>query len=203
MAILPASGQIAARDLNLTMNQPAAQQVSLGDAMMRSLGAIASGVISLNDFHGKNRATGTITTQTSGSFTVPYGCYSINVTCIGGGGGAGNPSWSGYYGAFYGPGGGGANGITVTNTALAVTPGQIISYTVGAGGSQCTSTVNGGSGSPGIASTFGSVTAPGGAAGYYGGPQPTAQTYGQGGYEVSNSYASNQNGSAGAVTFSY
>jgi hypothetical protein len=143
------------------------------------------------------------TFTTSGSFTVPTGIYNISVTAYGGGGGAGNATWSGYYGSFFGGAGGGRNGAITTNSTLAVTPGQVITYTVGAGGSQAQGTGNGASGYPGGTTTFSTVTAAGGAGGYQYGPQATPQTYGQGGYYVSNSYGANQPGSAGAIVITY
>jgi hypothetical protein len=72
---------------------------------------------------------------TSGIFTVPKGVKSIDVFCVGGGG-AGGPQHSYYNGAYqeYEAGYGGGAGYTKTINGIAVTPGQQISVTVGAGG---------------------------------------------------------------------
>lgn len=86
--------------------------------------------------------------STSGTYTVPSGVYALNVQVWGAGGSGGNTASAGQSG---GGGGGGA----YSNAVLAVTPGQTISYIIGAGGS------NGAGGS----SNFGSITANGGAKG--------------------------------------
>lgn len=62
-----------------------------------------------------------ITTTGSGSWTVPAGVTSVKVEC-----------WSGGQGGDAGSGGSGGN--YVRKTGLAVTPGSVISYNVGAGG---------------------------------------------------------------------
>jgi hypothetical protein len=76
-------------------------------------------------------ATGvtTVTQATPGNytFTVPAGITSLSVVCWGGGAG----TWGGNSGI--GQGGGGGGGYAA-NPAYSVTPGQVISYTVGAGG---------------------------------------------------------------------
>jgi hypothetical protein len=71
----------------------------------------------------------------SGIFTVPKGVKKIDVFCVGGGG-AGGPQYSYYSGAYqeYQAGYGGGAGYTKTVNGIAVTPGQQISVTVGAGG---------------------------------------------------------------------
>lgn len=63
-----------------------------------------------------------ITATGDGTFTVPAGCTSLQIECIGAGGA----------GAVYG--GGGGSGAYVLNT-MSVTPAQVINYHVGAGGS--------------------------------------------------------------------
>lgn len=93
----------------------------------------------------------------TGAFTVPCGITSLTVECWGGGGGggcaAGNPS-----------GGGGGGGGAYAYRVLTVTPGQSISYTVGAGGAGAT--VGTSNGVSGTASTFSTnVSAAGGTGG--------------------------------------
>lgn len=70
------------------------------------------------------------TTPGTYSFTVPFGVRSLTCTVIGGGGGGGglwNPgdAWSGA---------GGGSGGYYSNTAVTVSPGQVLTITVGAGG---------------------------------------------------------------------
>lgn len=99
----------------------------------------------------------------AGSYTVPAGVYNIDVELIGGGAGGSSGTASGTYSA----GGGGGSGGSARG-ALAVTPGQVINYVVGAGGAGAPS-VNG-YGSSGTSTTFGtSLTAPGAQVGTTGG----------------------------------
>jgi len=97
------------------------------------------------------RETQTFTADTT--WTVPQGASLLTVFVVGGGGGGG-----------YNGGGGGGGGNAVLNTNYSVTPGQIISVTVGLGGtggivSSATNATAGGS------SSFGAVTATGGTQG--------------------------------------
>jgi hypothetical protein len=89
-------------------------------------------------------------TSSSGTYTVPSNVTFINYLLVAGGGGAGGNAFNG---------GGGAGGVIYG--AMAVTPGQTISYSVGAGGAGGTSA----NGSNGSNTTFGSLTAVGGGAG--------------------------------------
>lgn len=90
----------------------------------------------------------------SGSFTVPCGVTSITVQVWGGGGAGGGGNDNTLNG---GSGGGGGGYCTQT---ISVTPGQVISYTVGTGGAGGT-----GDGGDGGTTTFSSVSAPGGKGG--------------------------------------
>jgi hypothetical protein len=97
------------------------------------------------------RETQTFTANTS--WTVPEGASLLTVLVVGAGGGGG-----------YNGGGGGGGGNAVLNTNYSVTPGQIISVTVGLGGTggivaPPTNATAGGS------SAFGAVTATGGTQG--------------------------------------
>lgn len=69
----------------------------------------------------------TCTFDASGSWTVPCGVTSVTITIWGGGGGGGGSSANGSGGS------GGGGGAQVTNTFV-VTPGTVINYTIGAGG---------------------------------------------------------------------
>lgn len=87
------------------------------------------------------------TFTSSGTFTVPAGLSSVEVLVVSGGGQGG-----GFEG-----GGGGGGGITY-RASYAVSAGNNIAVTVGAGGTGATSWV----GAAGGASSFGGLTAPGG-----------------------------------------
>lgn len=65
----------------------------------------------------------------SGNWIVPTGIHRIRVKCIGGGGGGTSSSDSGV-----GSGGGGTNIGSVPWSIINVIPGQLIAYSVGAGG---------------------------------------------------------------------
>lgn len=93
----------------------------------------------------------------SGNFTVPANIYWIEEEAFGAGGGGGSVSGSGKNG-----GGGGGGGWA--RKWLAVTPGQVIAATIGAGGAGVSSG-GGGPGGTGGATTFGGLTANGGAGG--------------------------------------
>ncbi len=94
------------------------------------------------------------TLTTSGTFIVPGGVTSITISLWGGGGGGGtNTSLGG--------GGGGGGGFTIGT--MSVTPGQNITYIIGAGGNGATT--NGGNGQAGGNTTFSTFTANGGGGG--------------------------------------
>lgn len=98
-------------------------------------------------------ATGSQTYTTgSGNFTVPANVSKIEVDMVAGGGGGGG-------GDDYGSGGGGSGGWYY-NEVLDVTPGQVIAYSIGAGG------VGGGTNATaGGSTTFSTLTCTGGGAG--------------------------------------
>lgn len=101
------------------------------------------------------------------SFTVPAGVFWIYATCVGaGGGGAGGNSTAATAGA-----GGGAGGTAAG--WIAVTPGQVITYVVGAGGAGAGYQGNGGNGGSSSVGAFMSASGGGGAgmpSGCAGGP---------------------------------
>jgi hypothetical protein len=94
----------------------------------------------------------------SGSFVVPNGVTTARVTVIGGGG-------SGGYHSSMPSGGGGAGGQAI-GIVSSLTPGQVISVTVGAGGAAPSSPANGNNGQT---SSFGSYMQAGGGFGGNGG----------------------------------
>lgn len=130
----------------------------------------------------------------NGSFTVPAGVTKIYVSASAGGGGGGGGST----GAIYGGGGGGGAGETIMDVEYAVTPGQVIAITIGAGGAGSSSaaaaggntvigslvTLAGGGGGE-AANTPGVATGKGGSYGGGNGAvavvQPSSQGFGVGG----------------------
>lgn len=96
----------------------------------------------------------------SGSFTVPSGVTTLYVSgCAGGGGGGGGASSSNNSSASTSGGSGGA-GQSVIKTSITVTPGQVVTYTIGnggAGGSGGSTGVNGNPGASGGSTIFGSL----------------------------------------------
>lgn len=88
---------------------------------------------------------GLVSLTASGNFTVPPGVYTLDVQGWGGGGGGGGSGGGG------GTSGGGG-GAGYARKRIAVTPGQIIAYTIGGGGSGGGA---GGSGYTGAATSFG------------------------------------------------
>lgn len=101
-------------------------------------GSVAAGGFKTQEYH-----------TTSGTFTVPDFIYKIEVSIWGGGGGGGVD----VAGVATGGGGAGAYATSI----LSVTPGQMINYTVGAGGA------SGNPGSAGGTTTFSTLSATGGA----------------------------------------
>lgn len=84
----------------------------------------------------------------NGSFTIPAGVTGMLVTAVGaGGGGSGTNSTN--------AGGGGGGGETVYRKPIVVTPGAVITVTIGVGGAAGNS--GGGNGGNGTATTFGAL----------------------------------------------
>ena len=128
-----------------------------------------SGIMQTLMARQKTPAGSTTYTSGSGNFTVPVGIFSITYSIVAGGGGgsAGYQVGGDYpgYNALWVGGGGGSGGRRINQT-LAVTPGQVIAYSVGAAGAN-----SGGGGyanvigTAGGTTTFGAVSATGGASG--------------------------------------
>lgn len=98
----------------------------------------------------------TIYNSGAGNFTVPCGVTSITVQIWGGGGAGGGDGTNDSNGGS----GGGAGGYSTAT--IAVTPGQVIAYSVGAGGAANSGNNAGGNGGN---TTFGALTANGGKGG--------------------------------------
>lgn len=108
----------------------------------------------------------------SGAFTVPDGVTTIYLSgCAAGGGGASGATNNGGQSSLVGGGGGGA-GQSIIKQAYSVTPGQVISITIGSGGNGAQAPASGGgyNGNAGGNTTVsGLVTLIGGTGGYAGG----------------------------------
>ena len=97
----------------------------------------------------------------SGTFTVPSNCTAVKVFAVGAGGGGAGARWAS--GSANTMGGGGGGGV-VFNRDIAVTAGESITVTIGAGGAGGSGSV---AGAVGSSSSFGSyVTAFGGNGGW-------------------------------------
>lgn len=112
--------------------------------------------------------SGSASYSASGTFTVPEGIRSLSVFCVGGGGGGAGAS--GYTGSGSGySGGGGGGGGYASSGSFNVTPGQNISFTVGAGGAAGDNGRETSRGGDGGQTNFSSVSANGGGGGYFNG----------------------------------
>lgn len=146
---------------------------------------------------GATRKVGSVkvfTTTGSSTWQVPSGVTSINVLVVGGGGGGGGAKTSSNVGV----GGGGGAGGFVNNTTYAVTPGQNITVTVGAGGTgggPSAEATNGGD------SVFDTITATGGGAGgtYTGNAPAVGGSGGGGGYNTAGAAGTAGQGNAGGA----
>lgn len=112
------------------------------------------------------RPSGLARFTTSGSFTVPAGVTSLQVSgCAGGGGGGGGAGSSSPFAG--GGGGGGGAGESVIKEVVTVTPGQVIEVVIGNGGNRGLGNVSSaGTGTAGGTTRFGDfITLAGGRAG--------------------------------------
>jgi hypothetical protein len=107
----------------------------------------------------------------SATWTVPNGLAYVNYLVVAGGGGGGRSNSGNVH-----SGGGGAGGFLTGN--LAVTPGNVMTVTVGTGGAGATTT---GYGANGANSVFGNIIAIGGGGGAYGGSSAAGHSGGSGG----------------------
>ena len=97
--------------------------------------------------------------STSGTWQVPCGVTSVTIAVYGGGGGGGGSNSGGLAG-----GGGGAGGYA--EATFAVSPGDMIPYTVGTGGSGGGPAGNGGTGGQSNLNPFSGLSALGGTGGF-------------------------------------
>ena len=125
-----------------------------------------SNTITINDTSTTQHGTSSYSNAGTYSFTVPNGITTVNYTIVAGGGSGGSAHEVGNGG---GGGGGGSGGHTTGNAT--VTPGEIISIIVGAGGSPSTAAGRGqvSAGNSGglsrITTSSGTISTTGGGAG--------------------------------------
>jgi len=131
----------------------------------------------------------------SGSFAVPSGVTTMYLSgsAAGAGGGAGGPGSIGGNGAWAGGGGGGGAGQSLQRAAYPVTPGGMISVTIGAAGVGGTASGN----NPGNSGTAGGNTIVSGS-GFNGGTPITLTGGGAGGGGNASTSGNAVGGSAGS-----
>jgi hypothetical protein len=123
----------------------------------------------------------------SGSFTVPVGVTQLWVSgCAGGGGGAGTASTSTQINA---GGGGGGAGQSAIRTPFTVTPGQVITITIGAAGAAGAFGGAGGAGGNTVVGSLVTLVAGGG-----GGPSSGPTTGTSGGGAAGNGFPAGSTG---------
>ena len=141
------------------------------------------------------QTTSTLTTTGSGTgtWTVPCGVTSVTVQCWGGGGGGGGDPTNGAGS----PGGAGGSGGAFTTTVVTVSGNQVISYTVGAGGTAGSGAGAGGTGGTTTftGSSFTNIVANGGLGGAANSSVATGTVGGSGGTVTSGAA-----GGAGTTT---
>ncbi|MES2285244.1 MAG: hypothetical protein V4547_06105 [Bacteroidota bacterium] len=126
-------------------------------------------------------AAATVTTFTSSTtWTAPAGVSCVQVLVVAGGGSGGNHSTSN------GNGGGGGGGV-IYNTSYAVTPGNVYTVTVGAGGTAIANSTSA-AGNNGANSVFGTLTAIGGGGGGSTGAGMPGKNGGSGGGSCGDRY---------------
>lgn len=101
---------------------------SAGNYTVNNTKVLTNGYLSAT---GTTTASGRKAFTSSGTWTVPENVRTINIHCTGGGGAGRNYRSSDYYG-----GGGGGGGYTTYQTGISVVPGNVVTYTVGAGGTK-------------------------------------------------------------------
>lgn len=127
----------------------------------------SSGQISIQNFYGTQALVhGSATYTASGNFTVPAAVTSLTVKLVGGGASATKGQNHGGYAQYASPGNGGGGGGYRTGI-LSVTPGQVISFTVGGGGAGGNTNTgnNGGTSSVSTVYAYGGVRGGSGGAG--------------------------------------
>ena len=115
-------------------NEAGASGYDLNDPKIRTLAQKPYGTISYSNLQGKSSYIDqlyTFTTSSSSPVTIPTGMNYAQFVIVAGGGGGGQSD--NLHNFLDGGGGGGAGGVAIS-PKIAVTPGDKISFTVGAGG---------------------------------------------------------------------
>jgi len=150
---------------------------------------IETELVTLDTFMNGTSTPGTVTITSTQTWTVPNGVYKIFLRLWGpGGGGAGTGG-----GAASGAGSGGSGGF-ICGWLMNVTPGQVITITIGAGGSAGSYSVNGGTGGT---TTVGNMSAYGGYGGIANNVASTFTAGGSPGGTSNNADAISKNGNWG------
>lgn len=135
-----------AKKVYIGVNSVARQVVNAFIGVSNIARKIVKGYIGVNNvaqlFYAAGAEDEELTFTSSQSWTVPSGARSVDIFCVGGGGGAGGSYrkitgrlWTSstyQYTTSYAPSGG--SGYTATQTNVLVTPGETLSIVVGAGG---------------------------------------------------------------------
>ncbi len=124
----------------------------------RRLRAVLCAFLFLFPLSGLGQVVEVFSTPGAGSWTVPCGVTYVTVAVYGGGGGGGGSNTAGQAG-----GGGGAGGYA--ETGFIVTPGDVIPFTIGTGGSAGGPAGNGGAGGQTNLQPYSGLTAFGGSGG--------------------------------------
>ena len=133
-SIFIATSAGSAIDLSLT---PQVQVPTDGDTFSMQLSGMLSAIqacLDRDQYIAKQLAYAcqSLTFTSSGTWTVPAGVNAV--TCIGVGGGGGGGGGGASDGTNPGASGGGGGGAMLGQQIVSVTPGTVVSYTIGAGG---------------------------------------------------------------------
>jgi hypothetical protein len=152
MTTVPASGVVSLSNLQAAFGGPSTE-ISLSSYYastaqgLWTTGVPTTGRISLNNFRGKFQGGSQIfTTVGANSWTVPANITSIDIVCVGGGGGSSYANLNAHT-----AGGGGA--LAYVNN-ISVTPGEVLTVNVGAAGSNAPQVNNSTGASGGLSSVI-------------------------------------------------
>lgn len=117
-----------------------------------------TGIVTASTFAGVGQGFSSVELKTSGTtWTIPANVYKIKVTLIGGGGGGGGSGGTTTNATGSAGGGGGSGAVCIG--FYNVTPGQTLTYAIGAAGAASTASKNSNGGNGGTTTTtYGGVT---------------------------------------------